>query len=94
MLLWEDGTGSGAGRGNADIDIGGGSALFVSGTIYTAGGEVNILGNNNSSGCTSGFNCASVQIIANTFQIGGSAILDMPYDPSGFYKTRLKGLVQ
>jgi len=39
-------------------------------------------------------NCAAVQIIAWTFQIGGSAILDMPYDPDKYYRLALKRLVR
>lgn len=97
MLLWQDGTGSGAYNGNADIDVGGGQSLNISGTIYSAGGNVSILGNGVTSGCTpdgtGNTNCAAVQIISDTWNVGGSAILEMPYDPNAFYRLNLKGLV-
>lgn len=97
LLLWQDGSGSGAGRGRADVDLGGGASFELSGTIYTSGGHVGLAGNGISSGCTSTLvdrNCAAVQIIADTFSVSGSAVLDMPYDPNGLYQLNLKGLVK
>ncbi|MEX1334033.1 MAG: pilus assembly protein TadG-related protein [Candidatus Limnocylindrales bacterium] len=98
MLVWQDGMGSGAHTGRADIDIGGGASLNIEGTIYTAGGHVDVLGNGVSTGCTpdteGNTNCAAVQIIADTFQVGGAAVLEMPYDPDDFYHLTLKGLVR
>lgn len=98
MLIWQDGFASGAYNGRADVFIGGGGSTNLEGTIYTAGGDVSLTGSGSTTGCTpnvSGeLNCAAVQIIAWTFQIGGSAILNMPYDPSLFYHLALKGLVR
>ena len=105
MLLWQDGRGSAAALiagsqpnfNGCDIAVGGSSSLYLSGTIYASCGEVSILGNNSSSGCdvaATEQNCAAVQIIANTWQVGGSAILKMPYDPNAFYHLSLKGLVR
>lgn len=98
MLIWQDRTGSGAYTGRADVQIGGGTSLSVSGTIYSAGGDVSILGNGVTTGCTAdgsgNLNCAAVQIIADTFQVGGAAVLQMPYDPDDFYHLTLKGLVR
>lgn len=98
LLIWQDGEGSGAFKGKADIQISGGTSLNVEGTIYSAGGDVTILGNDLTTGCTSdatgNTNCAAVQIIADTFQVGGNAVLQMPYDPNAFYKVNLKGLVR
>ncbi len=96
MLIWQDRTGSGAFTGGADINIGGGTSLNVSGTIYSAGGEATVLGNGLATGCDGpdDLNCAAVQIIADTFQVGGAAVLDMPYDPDDFYHLTLKGLVR
>lgn len=96
MLIWQDRSGSGAYEGGADIQIGGGTSLNVSGTIYSAGGDVNLLGNGVTTGCDvpGTTNCAAVQIIADTFQVGGAAVLEMPYDPNDFYQLTLKGLVR
>lgn len=98
MLMWQDSGGSSAALNNAgcDITIGGGGSLHISGTIYAACGAVTINGNNSTSGCdplATVMNCAAVQIVSDTWDIGGAAILHMPYDPSAFYKLNLKGLV-
>ncbi|MBF8290943.1 MAG: hypothetical protein HW391_1911, partial [Chloroflexi bacterium] len=98
MLLWQDGKASGAHENRADIFVGGGGNTNLEGTIYTAGGDVSLTGSSSSTGCTpdgsGNVNCAAVQIIAWTFQIGGSAILDMPYNPNLYYQIALKGLVK
>lgn len=98
LLLWQDGKGSGAYTGHADITVGGLTSLNVEGTIYSAGGNVKIDGNPVATGCTPDVNgdtnCAAVQIIADTFQVGGAAVLEMPYDPNEFYHPNLKGLVR
>jgi len=98
MLIWQDGMGSGAHTGRADIDVGGGASLNLEGTVYSAGGHVDLLGNGVGTGCTpdtdGNTNCAAVQIIADTFQVGGAAVLEMPYDPDDFYHLTLKGLVR
>jgi Putative Flp pilus-assembly TadE/G-like len=104
MLLWQDGHGSGAAifkttptSKRCDIALGGSSSLNLSGTIYSVCGEVTITGNNLSTGCdvtAADKNCAAVQIISDTWQVGGAAILEMPYDPNAFYHLNLKGLVR
>ena len=91
-------TRAGPGTANADVNISGSGSLYVEGTIYTAGGNVKITGNSLTNGCVpdglGNTNCASVQIIASTFDVGGGGILSMPYDPRQFYDNRLKGLVR
>jgi hypothetical protein len=94
LLLWQDAQGSGA----KDIDLEGSGSLFLEGTIYTAKGDVLITGNGLSTGCTpdvlGNTNCAAVQVISNTWDIGGAGVLNMPYDPNLFYRLPLKGLVK
>jgi hypothetical protein len=99
MLMWQDANGSAAvlGGQRCDITLGGSGSLYLSGTIYAKCGNVTINGNSSASGCDSLAsiqNCAAVQIIADTFDVGGAAILQMPYDPDAFYKLTLKGLVR
>jgi hypothetical protein len=98
LLFWQDANASGAGTSNADVNIAGSGSLYVEGTIYSAKGNVKITGNGLSSGCTpdlaGNMNCAAVQIIANTFDVGGGGVLQMPYDPRQFYDLQLKGLVR
>lgn len=98
LLFWQDAKASGAGTANADINIAGSGSLYVEGTIYTAKGNVKITGNSLSSGCIpdvlGNTNCASVQIISYTWDVGGGGILRMPYDPSKFFDSKLKGLVR
>ncbi|HET9345022.1 MAG TPA: pilus assembly protein TadG-related protein [Candidatus Limnocylindrales bacterium] len=94
MLIWQDGNGAGL----KDIDLEGNGSLFLEGTIYTSGGDVLITGNGLSTGCTPDINgetnCAAVQVIANTFEVGGGGVLAMPYDPNLFYQLAFKGLVR
>jgi hypothetical protein len=98
LLFWQDANASGAGTANADIKVSGSGSLYLEGTIYSAKGNVTITGNSLTNGCTpdalGNTNCASVQIIANTFDVGGGGILNMPYDPRLFYDVKLKGLVR
>ena len=98
LLFWQDAHASGAGTANADVRISGSGSLYVEGTIYSAGGEVTITGNSLGTGCTpdasGNTNCAAVQIISDTWDVGGGGVLQMPYDPSRFYDLRLKGLVR
>ena len=97
LLFWQDAKASGS-KMNKSIDLEGSGSLLLEGTIYTAGGDVQITGNSVTTGCTpdaSGkTNCAAVQIISDTWNIGGAGILNMPYDPSKFYNPLLKGLVR
>jgi Flp pilus assembly protein TadG len=98
LLFWQDAHASGAGTANADVNIAGSGSLYVEGTIYSAQGNVTVTGNSLTNGCVPNIagntNCAAVQIIANTFDIGGGGILKMPYDPRQFYDLKLKGLVR
>jgi hypothetical protein len=99
FLFWQDGHASGTvANGNADIQAEGTGSLMLEGTIYAPSGDVQITGNSVTTGCTPNSsgdtNCAAVQIVADTFDIGGAGILNMPYDPNKFYDTLLKGLVK
>jgi hypothetical protein len=104
MLLWQSGRGSAAAifatdpnSNRCNIAVGGSSSLNLSGTIYAPCGEVSILGNDRTTGCDTvavDKNCAAVQIISDTWQVGGAAVLEMPYDPNAFYHLTLKGLVR
>ena len=99
MLMWQDAHASGTVvNGNAAIQVEGTGSLKLEGTIYAAAGDVMLTGNSVSTGCTPDIhgdtNCASIQIIADTFDVGGAGILNMPYDPSKFYDVALKGLVK
>lgn len=85
ILLWNDGKGS---NPTAEISLGGQTSLDIGGTIYNPLGHVKLEGG---SGVGS---TAAIQIIANTFDVGGNASLDMPYDPNGLYQFDRKGLVR
>jgi Flp pilus assembly protein TadG len=97
LLFWQDANGSGT-ESEKDIDLEGNGSLFLEGTIYSAGGDVLITGNGLNTGCTpdvdGNTNCAAVQIISYTWEVGGAGVLNMPYDPSKFYDLRMKGLVR
>ena len=97
LLFWQDAKASGTSV-DKSIDLEGSGSLYLEGTIYTAGGDVTIIGNGLSTGCTPDAdgktNCAAVQIISDTWDVGGAGVLAMPYDPSKFYNPMLKGLVR
>ena len=97
LLFWQDSKASGT-VSEKDIDLEGGGSLYLEGTIYTAGGNVLVTGNGLSTGCTptatGETNCAAVQIISDTWEVGGAGVLAMPYDPSLFYNLSEKGLVR
>lgn len=97
LLFWQDAKASGSSV-DKSIDLEGSGSLYLEGTIYTAGGDVLITGNGLGTGCTpdadGNTNCAAVQIISDTWEVGGAGVLAMPYDPSKFYDTMLKGLVR
>jgi Flp pilus assembly protein TadG len=95
LLFWQDARASGT-TNDKSIDLEGSGSLWLEGTIYSADGDVSITGNGLTTGCaTSGStNCAVVQIISDTWDVGGAGILNMPYDPSKFYNPMLKGLVR
>jgi hypothetical protein len=97
MLFWQDAKASGTGS-EKDIDLEGSGSLYLEGTIYSAGGDVLITGNSVTTGCTpnssGNTNCAAVQIISDTWEVGGAGTLAMPYDPNLFYNLSEKGLVR
>jgi hypothetical protein len=97
LLFWQDANASGTGS-EKDIDLEGSGSLYLEGTIYTAKGDVLITGNGLSTGCTpdvsGNTNCAAVQIISDTWEVGGAGVVAMPYDPNLFYRVPLKGLVK
>jgi hypothetical protein len=94
LLFWQDANGS----GNKDIDLEGSGSLYLEGTVYTSKGDVLITGNGLSTGCTpdalGNTNCAAVQVVSDTWDVGGSGVLAMPYNPNLFYQVPLKGLVK
>jgi hypothetical protein len=97
MLMWQDGAGSKTKATSNDIIFGAGASLNVAGTIYAPTGAVDFHGaTHTNTGCSGGtfMNCASIQIIADTFTIDGGNALDMPYDPSQLYHLDQKGLVR
>jgi hypothetical protein len=87
ILIWNDGNGSNPG---ASITLGGQTTFDIAGTIYNPKGDVVLEGG---SGIGSPTNRAAIQIISWTWNIGGNAVLDMPYDPAGLYQLDQKGLV-
>jgi hypothetical protein len=97
LLFWQDGNASGTGP-EKDIDLEGNGSLYLEGTIYSPGGDVLITGNGLNTGCipdvSGNTNCAAIQIISYTWEVGGAGVLNMPYDPSKFYQLRMKGLVR
>jgi Putative Flp pilus-assembly TadE/G-like len=93
ILLWQDGT---TVQDPADVSITGGSDLVLSGTIYAPESFVKIAGSNGSTGCLTGTSpqaCLAVQIISESWEIHGSATVDMPYDPSELYQFPARGLI-
>jgi hypothetical protein len=94
LLLWQDANAS----GSKNILLEGSGSLYLEGTIYDAGGDVTITGNSVTTGCTpdafGNTDCAAVQVISDTWDIGGAGLLNMPYDPKLFYHQALKGLVK
>jgi hypothetical protein len=96
LLIWQDGNASGKGTASANVELGGGTSLRLEGTIYAPGGTVTVTGNSLGTGCatTGNTNCAAIQVISDKWDIGGSGILNMPYDPSKFFNPKLKGLVK
>lgn len=85
ILLWNDGNGS---NPTAEVDLLGGTDLNIGGTVYSPKGFVQVTGG----GAVAGN--AAVQIISWTWDVGGNAGLDMPYDPNGLYHFDSKGLVR
>jgi hypothetical protein len=98
LLIWQDGSASGAYTANSDVSLAGSNSMYLSGTIYAPSSFVTISGNSVSTGCTPDAqghtNCAAVQLITDTFDVGGAGTLNMPYDPSKLYHLNMKGLVR
>lgn len=92
ILLWQDGTNL---VNNAkDVTITGGTDLILSGTIYAPESHVKITGGNGSTGCSGAPQaCLAIQIVAESWEIGGNAIVDMPYDPDELFIMVQRGLV-
>jgi hypothetical protein len=85
MLIWNDGTVRNLPP--ADVLLLAGANLDIGGTVYSPKGFVKVDGGGAAAGS------AAVQVIAWTFDVGGNAGLDMPYDPAGLYQFPAKGLV-
>jgi hypothetical protein len=94
MLIWYDGQGSQAASASGIVDMEGGGTLDVSGTIYAPRTHVDITGNVDTNCTASPTQIAAVQIVAWTWDIGGTGDLCMPYDPSKLYKLSQQGLVE
>jgi hypothetical protein len=94
ILIWQDGTG--LVNDAKDVTITGGSDLILSGTIYAPESNVKISGGNGSTGCsgTTPQACLSIQIISESWDIVGTALVDMPYDPDELFQLVQRGLVQ
>jgi len=91
ILFWEDGT---VVQTPGDITINGGSDLILSGTIYAPESHVKITGGNGSTGCTGTPQaCLAIQIISESWDISGNALIDMPYDPDELFTFVQRGLV-
>jgi hypothetical protein len=91
ILLWQDAT---TVKTPGAVTINGQSDLVLSGTIYAAESKVTINGGNGSTGCSGNPQfCLAIQIIARQWEIAGSAVIDMPYDPSELYQLEQQGLV-
>ncbi len=85
ILIWQDGNGSNPSK---PVTLGGQTDLSISGTIYAPKALVTLTGG------SSGTGIAAVQIIAWQWNLGGGAVLKMPYDPAKLYRPKDKGLVR
>ena len=96
LLIWQDGLASGRGTASSNVELGGGTSLQLEGTIYAPAGTVTVSGNSLGTGCAASgpTNCAAIQIVSDQWDVGGSGILNMPYDPSKFFNPQLRGLVK
>lgn len=92
ILIWQDGT---TVKTPGDVTITGGSDLILSGTIYAPESHVKISGGNGSTGCngTGPDACLSIQIVSQSWDIVGTALVDMPYDPDELFQLVQRGLV-
>jgi hypothetical protein len=94
MVIWYDGRGSQSVSHNGLVDIQGGAVLSISGTVYAPGADVDIEGNVDTNCGPTSTQIASVQVIAWTWELGGTGDLCMPYDPTKLYKLMQQGLVR
>jgi hypothetical protein len=91
ILIWQDGT---TVNNPEDVTITGSSDLILSGTIYAPESHVKISGANGSTGCGGSPEfCLSIQIIAESWDINGTATVGMPYDPNELFQLVQRGLV-
>jgi hypothetical protein len=90
ILIWMDGSVIGTPE---DVEVEGQANLILSGTIYAPESLVKITGGSSggASGCPDV--CLAIQIISQSWQISGGAVIDMPYDPSQLYQLEQQGLV-
>ena len=100
MVIWYEkdasqptNTNSSCAGGAACISIAGGTTLNISGTIYAPRAHVVLEGNAGANCGPSATQVAAVQIVAWTWDIGGTGDLCMPYDPTKFFKLVAQGLV-
>jgi hypothetical protein len=85
ILLWQDGKGC---KPDAPVSLGGNGNVVIAGTIYAPLATVTI------NGGATGTGSASVQVIANHWELSGGATLTMPYDPRELYQFDQLGLVR
>jgi len=92
ILIWQDGDDLVHSAG--DVTINGGTDLILSGTIYAPESHVKITGGNGSTGCSGNPQaCLAIQIISESWDISGNALVDMPYDPDELFIMVQRGLV-
>ena len=85
ILLWQDGKGC---QPDAPVSLGGNGNVVIAGTVYAPKATVTL------NGGATGTGSASLQIIANQWELTGGATLTMPYDPRELYQFEQKGLVK
>ncbi|MDQ4036320.1 MAG: pilus assembly protein TadG-related protein [Chloroflexota bacterium] len=84
LLMWQDGQGT---NPDEPISLTGGGDMNIAGTIYAPKALVNLEGNGSSTARL------AVQVISWRWDVGGTADLYMPYDPSELYHITQRGLV-
>ncbi len=93
ILLWQDGTAS---NPTASVELGGQASTVMAGTIYAPLALVKITGGTSTTGCSGPVttqSCLAIQVISYTWQVGGGALVEMPYNPADLYHLDLRGLV-
>ena len=99
MVIWDDADGDLGDSNDGLIHVEGNAALFVSGTIYAPGSEVEFFGTSSQNTTTqacpvTATHIAAVQVISWEWSFGGGGDICMPYDPADLYKISRRGLVQ